>query len=103
METLLKVYAIPFIMRPLPENDLARARDIAKEVKALPQPVTVIAPQTPDEDGKPGAHTQAALEFINAYGQIAPKSLAAKPSWHLNKAARATYKYGDTTSGTVEK
>jgi hypothetical protein len=103
METLLKVYAIPFIMRPLPENDLARARDIAKEVKALPQPVTVIAPQTPNEDGKPRAHTQAALEFINAYGQIAPKSFAAKPSWHLNKAARATYKYGDTTSGTVEK
>jgi hypothetical protein len=103
MERLLKEYAIPFVMRPLPENDVARAAGIAKEVKAMPQPVTVIAPQTPDEDGKPRTHTQAALGFIAAYGQIAPGSFASKPNWHLNKAARATYKYGDTTSGTVEK
>jgi hypothetical protein len=99
----LKEYAIPFIMRPLPQNDAARAAGIAKEVKAMPPPVTVIAPQTPNEDGKQRTHTQAALGFITAYGQIAPKSFAAKPNWHLNKAAQATYKYGDTTSGTVEK
>jgi hypothetical protein len=103
MEKLLKEYAIPFIMRPLPENDVARANGIAKEVRAIPQPVTVIAPQTPNEDGKPGPHTQAAILFISAYGKIAPGSFAAKPNWHLNKAAQATYKYGDTTSGTVEK
>jgi hypothetical protein len=102
-EKLLKEYAIPFIMRPLPQNDVARANGIAKEVRALPPPVTVIAPQTPNEDGKPGPHTQAALLFISAYGKIAPGSFAAKPNWHLNKAAQATYKYGDTTSGTVEK
>jgi len=90
-------------MRPLPETDGVRSIDVAKEVKALPPPVTVIAPQTPDEDGKPSTHTQAALAFIAAYGKIAPGSFAAKPNWHLNKAARTTYKYGDTTSGTVEK
>ena len=103
MEKLLKQYAIPFIMRPLPENDVVRAIDIAKEVHALPPPVTVIVPETPNENGKPGTNTQAALAFIKAYGKIAPGSFAAKPNWHLNKAARTTYKYGDTTSGTVEK
>jgi hypothetical protein len=103
MEKLLKEYSIPFMMRPLPANDAARAAAIAKEVKGMRQPVTVIVPQTPGEDGKPGPHTQAALAFIKAYGQIAPTSFAAKPNWHLNKAAQATYKYGDTTSGTVEK
>jgi hypothetical protein len=103
MEKLLKAYSIPFIMRPLPRNDAARAAGIAKEVESMPQPVTVVAPQTPDEDGKPRSNTQAALGFIAAYGKIAPESFAAKPNWHLNKAARATYKYGDTTSGTVEK
>jgi hypothetical protein len=102
-EKLLKEYAIPFVMRPLPQNDVARANGIAKEVRALPPPVTVIAPQTPNEDGKPGPRTQAALLFISAYGKIAPGSFAAKPNWHLNKAAQTTYKYGDTASGTVEK
>jgi hypothetical protein len=103
MEKLLKEYSIPFIMRPLPQNDAARATEVAKEVRAMPGTVTVIAPQTPNEDGKPGSQSQAALGFITAYGRIAPNSFAAKPNWHLNKAARATYKYGDTTSGTVEK
>jgi hypothetical protein len=103
MEKLLKEYSIPFVMRPLPLNDAARAAAIAKEVKAMPQLVTVIVPQTPYEDGKPRSQTEAALAFIKAYGQIAPRSFAAKPNWHLNKAAQATYKYGDTTSGTVEK
>jgi hypothetical protein len=103
MEKVLKQYAVPFIMRPLPENNVVRAMDVAKEVKALSPPVTVIAPQTPDEDGKPGTNTQAALAFITAYGKIAPGSFAATPNWHLNKAARSIYKYGDTTSGTIEK
>jgi hypothetical protein len=103
MEKLLKQYAIPFIMRPLPENNVVRAMDVAREVKALPPPVTVIAPQTPDEDGKRRTNTQAALAFITAYGKIAPGSLAATANWHLNKAARTIYKYGDTTSGTIEK
>jgi hypothetical protein len=69
----------------------------------MPQPVTVIAPQTPNEDGQPRSNTRAALTFITAYGRIAPKTFAAKPNWHLNKAAQASYKYGDTTSGTVER
>jgi hypothetical protein len=103
MEKLLKQYAIPFIMRPLPENNVVRAMDVAREVKALPPPVTVIAPQTPDEDGKPRTNTEAALAFIRAYGKIAPGSFAATPNWHLKNAARTIYKYGDTTSGTIEK
>ena len=103
MEKLLKEYSIPFIMRPWPQNDVARETEIAKEVRAMPRPVTVIAPQTPDEDGKPRLHTQTALGFITTYGQIAPGTFAAKPNWHLNKAAKARYKYGDTASGTIDK
>jgi hypothetical protein len=103
MEALLKRYSIPFIMRPLPANDVARATEVAREVQSMPAAVTVIAPQTPNEDGKPRTKTQAALGFIRAYGRIAPKSFAAKPNWHLNHAARATYKYGDTTAGTAER
>ena len=101
METLLKEYSIPFIMRPLPANDATKATEVAREVLSMPQPVTVIAPQTPMEDGKPRHLTQAALAFIRAYGRIAPKSFAAKPNWHLNHAAKGDY--GDTVSGTVEK
>jgi hypothetical protein len=103
MEKLLKEYSIPFIMRPLPEHDLARATSVAREVRAMAQPVTVIAPETPLEDGKPRSHSQTAVAFITAYGKIAPNTFAAKPNWHLNKAASSTYKYGDTTSGTVER
>ena len=101
MEKVLKQYAIPFIMRPLPDNDPARAIDVAKEVQSMPQSVTVIVPQTPLENGKPRTQTRSALAFIKAYGRIAPKSFAAKPNWHLNHVARGVY--GDTTSGTVEK
>ena len=102
MEVLLKQYVVPFIMRPLPANSLASAPTIAAEVKAMPQPVTVIVPQTPNEDGRPRTHTQAALAFIKAYGAVAPTSYAAKPSWKLNHASKI-YNYGDTTAGTVEK
>ena len=101
MEKMFKEYAIPFIMRPLPTSGLARAAEIAKEVQALPERVTVIAPMTPMEDGKPRSLTQPALAFMTAYGKIAPKSLAAKHSWRLNHAAKGDY--GDTISGTVEK
>jgi len=101
METMFKQYAIPFIMRPLPSSGLAQAPEIAKEVQALPEPVTVIAPMTPMEDGKPRSQTQTALAFMTAYGKIAPKSFAAKPSWRLNHAAKGDY--GDTISGSVEK
>jgi hypothetical protein len=103
MERLLKEYAISFKMRPLPADDAAKAAEVAKEVQSMPAPVTVVAPQTPDEDGKPQIHTQAALAFIKAYGRIAPSSFAAKPNWHLNHAAKGAYKFGDTTAGTAEK
>src|SRR5438105_7392231 len=72
MEPMMKEYAIPFVMRPLSANDLAKALEIAKEVKEMPQPVTVIAPETPLEDGKARTKTQAAFAFLSAYARIAP-------------------------------
>jgi hypothetical protein len=101
MEKMFKEYSIPFVMRPLPENGSAGAPQIAREIQAMKEPVTVIVPETPMEDGKPRSQTQPALAFIRAYGALAPKSYAAKPNWRLNHTARGDY--GDTTSGTVEK
>jgi hypothetical protein len=100
MESLMKQYAIPFTMRPLPANNLAKAQEIAEEVLGMPEPVTVIAPFTPWEDGKPRTRTQAALAFIKAYAAVAPKSYAAKPSWGLNHAAKGGI---DSAAGTVER
>ena len=105
METLFKEYAIPFTMRPLAKGDAAKALDIAKEVHDMPEPVTVIVPFTPLEDGKtlppvPNPHIDAAIQFLSAYARVAPASFAAKPSWHLNHAAKAGL---DTTEGTVER
>lgn len=103
MEIVMKEYAIPFTMRPLPANSPSGAVAIAKEVKGMRAPVTVIAPQTPNEDGKPRSHTQTALAFIKAYAAIAPQSFAVKPSWKLDHSKLNIYNYGDTTAGTVEK
>jgi hypothetical protein len=103
MEKLFKQYAVPFVMRPLPATGVTNAAHIAAEVKGMPQPVTVIAPQTPNEDGKARTHTQAALAFLSAYARVAPTSYAAHPSWRLDHSKRATYQYGDTTQGTTEK
>jgi len=100
MEALMKEYAIPFTMRPLPATDPGKAVQIAKEVQAMPEPVTVIVPQTPLEDGKPRTHTEAALAFLKAYGAVAPNSAAAKPTWRLNHAARGG---NDQHAGTVER
>jgi hypothetical protein len=100
MEALMKQYAIPFTMRPLPATEPARAAQIAKEVQAMPGPVTVIVAQTPMEDGKPRTHTQPALAFLQAYGKVAPKSAAAKPSWVLNHKASGG---NDQQAGTVER
>ena len=100
MEALMKEYAIPFTMRPLPASEPGKATQIAKEVQAMPEPVTVIVPQTPMEDGKPRTRSQAALAFLKAYGAIAPKSVAAKPSWRLNHAANGG---NDQQAGTVER
>ena len=100
MEKLFKEYSIPFIMRPLSPTDLAKARDIAKEVQAMPEPVTVIAPNTPLEDGKPRPYADAAVTFLRAYGSVAPRSYASRPSWALNHRASGGV---DTTAGTVER
>jgi hypothetical protein len=100
MEPLMKEYSIPFTMRPLPAKDPARAVQIAREVRAMPEPVAVIVAQTPMEDGKPRSNTQAAFAFLKAYGTIAPNSLAAKPSWKLNKAGSGGH---GQAAGTVER
>jgi len=100
MEPLMKQYAIPFVMRPLPANDLAKATQIAKEVEEMPQPVTVIVPETPWEDGKPQARTAPAQAFLRAYGKIAPTSFAATPTWTLNHAGSGGH---GTKPGTVER
>jgi hypothetical protein len=100
MEPLMKEYSIPFTMRPLRANDPARAVQIAREVRAMPEPVAVIVAQTPMEDGKPRSHTQAAFAFLKAYATVAPSSLAAKPSWKLNKAGSGGH---GQTPGTVER
>ena len=102
MEPLLKEYAIPFVMRPLSAKDpAAKAMEIAKEVQGMPQPVTVIAPYTPYEDGNPRPpFTATAIAFLRAYGRVAPTSLAAKPSWRLNHQGKGVT---DSTAGTVER
>ena len=88
MEKLLLEYAIPFIMRPMPANDMARATTVAREVQSMAEPVTVIVPQTPMQDGKPRSHTQPAFTFLKAYAAIASKSLAPKVSWRLSPRGR---------------
>jgi hypothetical protein len=100
MEPLMKEYAIPFVMRPLPANNLAKATEVAKEVKEMPQPVTVIVPETPWEDGNPQPRTGPAQAFLRAYGRIAPTSFAARPTWALNHAGSGGH---GTRAGTVER
>jgi len=100
MESLMKQYAIPFTMRPLPANNLAKAAEIAKEVRTMAVPVTVIVPVTPWEDGKLRKQSEPAFAFLKAYAAVAPRSLAANPSWRLNRAAKGGI---DTTAGTVER
>jgi hypothetical protein len=99
MEPLMKEYSIPFTMRPMPANDPRRAEQIAKEIRFMPDPVTVIVGTTPLEDGKARPNTEAAFAFLKAYARVAPGSPAAKPSWLLNHAASG----GKTpVPGTVE-
>jgi len=100
MEKLLKKYSIPFTMRPLSPNDAAKALEIAKEVQAMPEPVTVIVAITPLEDGMPRPYAEAALTFLHAYARAAPRAYAAHPSWRLNHAASGGI---DSTAGTIER
>lgn len=100
MEKLFKEYAIPFTMRPLPKGDAAKALEIAKEVHNMPEPVTVVAPNTPLEDGKARLYAESAVQFLAAYARVAPASYAAKASWRLNHAPKVGV---DTIAGTVER
>lgn len=100
MEKLMVEYSIPFIMRPMPGNDVTRANTVAREVQSMAEPVTVIVPETPMQDGKPRSHTRAAFTFLKAYASVAPKSLAPKASWKLNPPASGGL---GQRAGTVER
>ncbi|MFL5528854.1 MAG: hypothetical protein ACJ791_05770 [Gemmatimonadaceae bacterium] len=87
MERVLKEHSTPFLMRPIDPRSPELAAEIAREVHVMRPPVTLIAPATPDEDGKPRRNTDIALAFVKAYAGIAPRSLAARPSWRLGASA----------------
>lgn len=99
MKRLMKQYSIPFSVMPLKAGDRAMAVEIAKAVKAMPGRVTVIAPETPLEDGRTRPGSEVAVAFLNAYGRLAPSSFAARPTWRLNHAAKGGI---DSTAGTDE-
>ncbi|MFL5594340.1 MAG: hypothetical protein ACJ785_06990 [Gemmatimonadaceae bacterium] len=87
MERLLKEHSIPFIMRPIDPRSPEASAVIAGEVHEMQPPVTLIAPATPGEDGRPRPSAQIALAFLRAYARIAPRSVAARASWRLSGAA----------------
>ena len=98
LRQLLPKYAVNLVFLPLRDGDAKQAAAVAKAVRAMPGTVTVIAPFTPMEDGKPTPGSGPAQQLIAAYGRLAPASYAAKPTWHLNHAAHGGL---DTLAGTV--
>ena len=87
MELELRTHSIPFNMRPIGTSDPGRAIEVAREVRQLHGPVLVVAPATPGEDGRQNANTQIALQFLEAYARVAPRSFAARPSWRLARTS----------------
>ncbi len=72
---------VPFTAMPLRIGDRARAREIARAIHAMPGKLTIVAPETPTAEGKEQGRSEVAAAVVRAYGRIAPKSPAAKPSW----------------------
>ena len=83
MQNQLRQHGIPFTAMPLKTGDRNRSRAIARAIRAMPGRVTVVAPETPTPEGKEQGRSEVAAGVIRAYGRIAPKSAAAKPSWKL--------------------
>ena len=83
MQRQLKEHGIRFTAMPLKTGDRRRSQAIAKAVRAIPGTVTVVAPETPTPEGKEQGRSEIAAGVMRAYGRLAPKSYAAKPSWKL--------------------
>jgi hypothetical protein len=97
MQRQLKEHSVPFTAMPLKAGDSRRAREIARVVRAIPDQVTIVAPDTPTPDGKPQYRSEVATTFLRAYGRLAPKSYAAKPSWKLKPEATRPDSVAPTT------
>ncbi|MEX2111313.1 MAG: hypothetical protein WD802_11960 [Gemmatimonadaceae bacterium] len=72
---------VPFSAMPLKIGDRARAREIARIIHSMPGKLTIVAPETPTPEGREQGRSEVASSVVRAYGRIAPKSLAARPSW----------------------
>jgi hypothetical protein len=83
MQNQLRRHGIPFTAMPLKTGQRARSRAIAQAIRAMPGRVTVVAPETPTPEGKEQGRSEVAAGVMRAYGRIAPKSPAAKPSWKV--------------------
>lgn len=81
MRNQLKQHGIPFTAMPLKTGDRRRSQAIAKAIRAMLGTVTVVAPETPAPEGKEQGRSEVAAGVMRAYGRLAPKSYAAKPSW----------------------
>lgn len=97
MRRHLAEHNVPFTAMPLKIGDRNRAREIARALRAMPGRVTIVAPETPTPEGKEQGRSEVAAAVVRAYGRLAPKSFAAKPSWkpkgkssHPDSAAAAT-------------
>jgi hypothetical protein len=83
MRRHLSEHRVPFTALPLRIGDRRRAREIARAIRGMPGKVTIVAPDTPTPEGKEQGRSEVAAAVVRAYGRIAPKSPAAKPSWAL--------------------
>jgi hypothetical protein len=83
MRRHLSEHRVPFTAMPLKIGDRRRAREIARAIRGMPGKVTIVAPDTPTPEGKEQGRSEVAAAVVRAYGRIAPKSPAAKPSWAL--------------------
>jgi len=101
MRITLAKYKIKLVEMPLVPNDAAAAERIAKVVRGMKAPVTVMAPNTPDEDGKPTKDSGTALTFIKAYGKLYPDTYSAHQSWRLNKTVHNAG--GDSLAGSIAR
>ena len=83
MERQLKDALVPFTAMPLRRGETRRASEIARAIHAMPESVTIVAPQTPGPRGRARARNAVATTLLREYGRLYPQSHAARPSWRL--------------------